>query len=251
MKTAIIVDDEASARETLSLMLGIYCPEVKVVAEAGSGKEALQRLSEYNPDIVFLDIHMPGMSGFDFLQHAENREFQTIITTAHDRYALKAIKYSAIDFLQKPIRIDELKGAVSKAISLNNPKDYRLEVFLEHYKNRFHQRLVIPHRKGFEIVNFIEIVRAQADRNYTKIHLANGESLLASRTLKHFEETLAPEGFMRVHHSHLINMNVIKNFNKETNQAVMMDGSVVEVARSKKSEFLNRLLMKYDAPVKG
>lgn len=246
MKRAMIVDDESNAREALRLMLEIYCPEIEVVTEAGSAKEALTELKIHGPEIVFLDIQMPGMNGFEFLQQAENRDFQTIITTAYDRYAMKAIKYSAIDFLLKPIRIDELKGAVSKAISLDNPKDYRLEVFLEHYKSNFHKRLVIPHRGGYDLVNFIEIIRAQADRNYTQIFLANGERVLASRTLKQYDEILTPEGFMRVHHSHLINMNLIKNYEKESAQITMVDGSTVEVARSKKSEFLNRMLRKYD-----
>lgn len=243
MTKVLIIDDESRARETLRLMLEIYCPQIEVVAEADGGKQALELLDKQTVDIVFLDINMPEMNGFEFLKAAEDKPFQTIITTAYDRYALKAIKYSAMDYLLKPIRIDELKAAVAKAISLKAPKDYRLEVFLEHYKNNFYQRLVVPHKGGYTMVNFIEIIRAQALRNYTQIFLTNGEELLSSKNLKEFDELLRPAGFMRVHHSHLINMQLVKSYDKASSKVELADGVWIEVARSRKSEFLNRVLL--------
>ena len=245
MIKTIIIDDEPRGRDTLKILLNKYCPEVSVTGEAGSVVEGFKLINKEAPDVVFLDIEMPGNNGFDLLEMFNSIPFKVIFTTAYDKYAIKAIKYSALDYLLKPIDIDELKEAVSR-IETNNRKDIgqaKYEALLNNIKSENKRKKVaIPDLEGLIFVFIDEIVRCESDSNYTYIYLINKKKITASRTLGDFEELFSEENFFRVHRSHLINLDHLKKYIKgEGGFAVMADDSRVEVSRRKKPEFLEVL----------
>jgi len=247
---AIIVDDEEFARENLKMIIDDFCEEVTVVGTAASAKDARKLVEEANPDLVFLDIMMPGEDGFSFLQSLEGRSFQVIFTTAFREYALKAIKESAIDYLEKPIDIEELQKAVQKAAKVLEEK--KTTVFSEDRITRILQEIaltnsvektVIPTRDGLAVVKNTDIIHLEADENYTTLYCVGGKKYVSSKSIKAFEDKLDPNMFFRVHKSHIINIaHHLKEFNRtEGNIAVMSDGKQVPVARRKLQEFLDKL----------
>ena len=241
MLTAIIIDDEPKGRLALKQKLLDYCPEVEVVGEAGDGAEGIKLIDKYGPAIVFLDIEMPRMDGFEMLNHLPEKKFQLIFTTAYDQYAIKAIKYAAFDYLLKPIDIEELKTAVSKvAAGTASQTEKKLATLQQNLgsKNSFN-KIAIPTLEGLLFFNISDIVHLEAQSNYTIIYFSNHPKLTASRTLKEFEELLPQDTFFRPHHSHLINLNYIKRYLKgDGGQIEMQNGNYVDVARRKKDEFL-------------
>lgn len=242
MITAIIIDDELKGRTALRQKLKDYCPGVKVLGEAESGAAGIKLIEAHHPKMVFLDIEMPHMNGFEMLKLVQPQNFHVIFTTAYDQYAIKAIKYAAFDYLLKPIDIEELQSAVMKAEQQNamNTTGERLETLIQNLsgKNPL-QKIAVPTMEGLLFFNLSDIIYMQAESNYTIIHFINHPKLVASRTLGDFEEILPSEMFYRPHNSYLINLNYIRRYIKgDGGQIEMENGHYVDVARRKKEEFI-------------
>lgn len=249
--SALIIDDEEFARENLRMLLEEYCPEVEIVGLAGSAKAAREMVEDHNPELVFLDIMMPGEDGFSFLQSVNERKFQVVFTTAFREHALRAIKENAIDYLEKPIDIEELQRAVGKAITQassgnksNSVSEERLnKVLKEIVLHNTVEKTIIPTKDGLAIVRNTEIIRLEAMENYTMIYCQGGKKYMSSRSIKAFEDRLDEHMFFRVHKSHIINIaHHLKEFlRNEGLIAVLSDGSQVPVARRKLQEFLDKI----------
>ena len=245
MITAIIIDDEQKGRNALKKKLMEYCPQVELLGEAENGGEGLTLIEKHEPAIVFLDIEMPMMNGFEMLQHLPTKNFHLIFTTAYDQYAIKAIKYAAFDYLLKPIDIEELQITIKKAeqqIALNNTAE-RLETLAHNLtgKNQF-QKIAIPTMEGLLFFNLSDIIYLEAESNYTTLHFVNHPKLIASRTMRDFEELLPSDMFFRTHNSYIINLNFIKRYLKgDGGQIEMQNGHFVDVARRKKEEFIKMI----------
>jgi two-component system LytT family response regulator len=243
MKTAIIIDDELKGRIALSQKLHDYCSDVRLVGEAESGEEGIKLIEKLKPDIVFLDIEMPRMDGFDMLHRLPQKNFDLIFTTAYDQYAIKAIKFAAFDYLLKPIDIEELKMAVSKSNAANRNTEKKLEVLDQNlFGKSTITKIAIPALEGLLFFNIGDIIHLEANRNYTIIYFNNTPKLIASKTLKEFEDMLPMDIFFRTHHSHLVNLNYIKRYIKgDGGQIEMYDGTYVDVSRRKKEDFLKAI----------
>jgi two-component system LytT family response regulator len=218
-----------------------YCPDVQVVAEATSGAEGIALIEAHQPQVVFLDIEMPRMDGFEMLHHIGNKGFHLIFTTAYDQYAIKAIRYAAFDYLLKPVDIDDLQKAIQR-IQRQSQSDTveKLETLEENLRLRKHfSKIAIPTLEGLLFFNIGDIIHLEAQSNYTVIHFNGHPRLIASRTLREFEDLLPQDTFFRTHHSHIINLQYIKRYIKgDGGQIEMQNGNFVDVARRKKEEFL-------------
>ncbi|MDO5977955.1 LytR/AlgR family response regulator transcription factor [Flavivirga spongiicola] len=238
MIRAILVDDEKGALETLSGMLSLFCKEVQVLGKAASANEARDLIKKYHPDLVFLDIRMPFENGFDLLESIDRHTFHVIFTTAYNNYALKAIKFSVLDYLLKPIDVEELQRAVSKVSKIAVNKE-QYSVFKAHQLNHEHEQILLPYKNGFQVVNYHEILRFEGERNYTYVYFLNGKRLLVAKTLKEYEELLKDYGFFRVHQSNIVNMKCVKGYiNGRGGKIQLIDNTEVDLARSRKKEFL-------------
>ena len=233
--TAIIVDDELHGRENLKKIIEMYCPEIRILDCADSANNAKKLVAVHHPDVVFLDINMPVLDGFDFLEEFDNRDFMVVFVTAHEEYGINAVKAAAVDYLLKPINIKELKQTIKKLLL---HKDKKLNVEPVHDQNK----LILPTSHGFEVLEFEKIIRLQAEGSYTKVVVKDGKSKLISRTLKEFEDTLPHEFFFRTHKSHLINLKFIKDYsNLSGNYVTMVDGSRIELSRRKAPDFIRKI----------
>jgi len=246
MIKAIIIEDEKKSAEVLIQLLQKNCPEIKVSVTAESVKEGIEVVRNLKPELIFLDVMMPDGSGFDVLEKISDLKFDVIFTTASEKFAVKAIKYSALDYLLKPIDAEELKTAVRKVLGRKNSisPEQNLRSLLENIKKSDEQysKITLPAGNAYEVVLVKDIIRCEANDNYTNVYLTGGKKFLVSGTLKHYEELLPEKEFVRVHHSHLINTSHMLRFLKEDGgYAVMSDGSKVEVSRRKREEFLKRL----------
>jgi two-component system, LytTR family, response regulator len=240
MLKALIVDDESKAREILQFHLETNVPEVSKIACAADVQEALRLIHAFQPDLVFLDIVMPHRNGFDLLNTLNDWDFDVVFTTAHDQYAIKAIRFSALDYLLKPIDPDELCAAVAR--HLEKRKDRPQQRFL--YRNFMDNlraprenefKLAIPTLDGTYFFRTPEIIRCQADRNYTVFHLTEQRRFISSKTLGEYEEILGVQGFLRVHKSHLVNLDFIDDFlGKDFIR--LRDNTEIEVARRRKED---------------
>lgn len=242
---ALIVDDEMHCRENLKMLVDDFCEGVSVAALAHSAAEARTLVEEHKPDVVFLDVMMPNEDGFAFLKSIVDRSFSVIFTTAHDEFALKAIKESAVDYLEKPINIDDLMAAVAKlqtkkpapAVDLN-----QLDALIKQASvSTKPQKLAVPTSHGLVMVNTEEIIHLEASESYTTLFLSTGKRLVSSKTIKVYEDHLSPSDFYRVHKSHIINVSHhLKEFNRtEGNMAIMSNGTHVPVSRRKVTEFVD------------
>ena len=243
MLNAIIVEDERRSRETLSGLLKLYCKNVNIIAEADGMQSGIEAIENNKPDVVFLDIQMPDGSGFRLLESLKDIDFDIIFTTAFDQFAIKAIKFSAIDYLLKPIFPDDLVAAVKKAEDRQDARNTRknVEVLLENIKKPETEapRIVLSTSERINVVKVHDILRCESDNYYTLFFFTNGNKLLLSKTLKENEELLGEYNFIRPHKSHLINVNYIKSFNKhEGGYILMTDGSQVPVSRRKKEKII-------------
>jgi two-component system LytT family response regulator len=243
MITAIIVDDEKLSRNALSIQLRKHCPAVKVLAECASAAEGLKAIQAQRPQVVFLDVEMPHMNGFEMLQLLEPISFEIIFTTGYDAYAIKAIKFSALDYLLKPIEKEELKKAVAKIEqSAQQMIPQQLDILLQQLTNKpmTLQKLALPTLEGFKLVALENIIRCESEGNYTHVFLKKTEKLLVSRQLKEIEELLEGHPFLRIHHSHVVNLNEITQYVRgEGGWVVMSDNTSVNVSRSRKEALLN------------
>jgi two-component system, LytTR family, response regulator len=238
---AVIVDDEPSARDTLGELILKYCSNVQLVASCGSVDEAATLIRQYMPDIVFLDVDMPVKDGFTLLKQPFETPFKTIFTTAYNQYALKAIKFSALDYLLKPIDIDELRAAVAKA-GLDGEPARQMEVLQSHLKNSPNKlnKIILPTQNGYSVELLDQVIRCESDSNYTIFHFTDNRKIAVCKVLKEYEELLQDHGFLRIHQSHLINIKHIRKYFKGSSPyLVMTDGEMVSIARNKKSDFLH------------
>lgn len=246
MLTAIIIDDETSSRNSLKQKLTNHCADIIVIGECENGEEGLEMLALKEPDIIFLDVEMPRMNGFTMLQQLENKNFEVIFITAYDQYAIKAIKFSALDYLVKPVEVDDLKAAVKKAAQKRKitAGNERLEMLLQNLRSdkKECQRIAIPSMEGLLFVETGNIIYLEAHSNYTCFYLSDNRKITVTKTLKDFEELLPPAIFIRIHHSYIINKNLVEKYIKgEGGQVVMKTGIVLDVARRKKEEFMKAI----------
>jgi two-component system LytT family response regulator len=244
--TAIIIDDEKNSRDSLQKKIIQYCPALSVVSLCENGEEGIHAIESLQPDMVFLDVEMPRMNGFNMLQQLKNRDFELIFTTAYDHYAIQAIRFSALDYLVKPIEAENLIQAVSRAMEKRKTpaSNQRIETLLYNLidEKKFPQRIAIPSLEGLQFIEIAGILYLEAKSNYTEIYLQYGPRLTVSKTLKDFDELLPPSLFIRIHHSHLINKNhVLKYLKGEGGQVVMRNGAILDVARRKKEEFMKAI----------
>lgn len=246
MLKAIIIDDEPNAREKMQLLLERYCKDVEVVAIARDATEGIATIQQHNPDLIFLDIEMPLLTGFDMLKQIPEINFEIIFTTAHDHYAIKAIKFSALDYLLKPIDLDQLQESVKKAAERRNEKNsaaqYRTLKENLHKQNAVMEQLAVPAQTGMIFIKVTDILYCEADSNYTKIFLINKQKIVSSRTLKEYEELLTDNGFIRIHHSHLVNRKYVVQYIKgEGGQVILNNGTSLAVSRRKREEVVEKL----------
>jgi two-component system LytT family response regulator len=239
----LVVDDEPMQRELLAEKIRKDFPQLHIVAECASAEEATLAVARHAPKLVFLDVEMPGMNGFEFLESLKVRNFAVIFTTSHAAYAVKAFRVAAVDFLLKPVLDAEFKAAVNRFFeSVKSEKQEHLDVLLKNLRSGNEQKIALPTSTGYVFVKLQEVVRLESQNTYTTFFMKDRQQIVVSRTLKDCEEMLSDSGFIRVHQSHMINLAYVKKFTRgEGGTVEMEDGSSVEVSRRKKEEFLEAL----------
>ncbi len=244
MLEAVIVDDEIKALQSLSWELTNFSNEINVVASFTDPFEALGYLDNHSPDCLFLDIEMPTMDGFQFIQKLKNKDFPVVITTAYNQYAIKALKNEAIDYLLKPIDTDDLKETIVK-IKKYNSKNYtaeRLEKILLNFNaSSIHKKITFNTDGKLLFLESDEILYAESDGNYSTIYLADGQKIVLTKKLKEVNELLPDDSFFRIHNSYIINLTKIKEFLKTDGYVVLQSNHKIPVSRQKKSDFLDLL----------
>ena len=236
----IIVEDEENSRVALFNMLTMFCDNIEVVEQVDSVPTAVQAIQIHQPDLVFLDIEMPGQNGFKLFDYFPKPNFEVIFTTAYDQYAVKAFRLAAADYLLKPVDLEELRAAIKKVIE---KKDYKVVqdkiTALKENLNNFFQKLALPTNEGFIFVEIRNIIRCEASGNYTHFFLKNKERIIVSKTLKVFAQILNDFNFFRISRSHLINLNYVKKYGRQKNPTITMeDGSILSLSENRKNEFL-------------
>jgi len=240
---SVIIDDEHDAVDFIDSIICEYCPGLEVVGKEYDVNEGVSVIREVKPDLVFLDVEMPHGTGFDLLVHFPEKEFDVIFITAFNHYAIKAIKFSAVDYILKPINVSEFIEAVNKVMQKRSSSTFRgnenIRALLENLRTAVPSRLAIPTSDGMEYLNPKEIIRIEADRSYSWFYLAGDRKILVSRNLKEFQDLLSDRHFFRPHNSHLINLKYVKKYiRKEGGYIEMKDGSDIPVSRNKKDLFL-------------
>lgn len=248
MIKALIIDDESKARNVLNHYLQKLVPEISEIKQADSVSKALSILETYRPDMVFLDVEMPHQNGFDFLMAQKQLTYDIVFTTAYNQYAIQAIRFSALDYLLKPVDPDDLRIAVDRHLTKVKQKFHEQKQQL--YDNLVQNiekkdvrdfRLAVPTSSGVHFFTLDEILRLEADKNYTSIHLIGRRPFVSSKTLKHFDEMLGEFNFIRTHKSHLVNPRHITQVTHNSQYVLLTDGSRIEVSRRKKEEVQQHL----------
>jgi len=230
----IIIDDEENSRSNTRAMLENYCPEIEIIAEAGSGIEGKKMIQELKPQVVFCDINMPGMTGLEMIDGLVHRDFCLIFLTAYSEHGINAVKAGAIDYLLKPLLLSELQGAVKKVVQHYEQKGGSTTAAGSNDKNL----VLINHSKGFTLIDYKDIIWLEASDNYTNLFLNTGKKIVASKTLKEFEAILPTNVFFRIHRSSLINIDFIKEYsNAEGGTIIMADGTSIQVSKARSQEF--------------
>jgi two-component system LytT family response regulator len=236
MMRTVIVDDELSNIENLEALLLKHCPQIKVVGSASNVEDAARQVNLQQPELLFLDIQMHGETGFDLLRLLPAKQLEVVFVTAFDHYGIQAIKFAALDYLLKPVDIDELMAAVSKAeITIKDKRtNQQLDLLLNHLKRDEKQvvKIALPQQKEIRYVSISDIVRCEADNTYTFFYLQNGDRVLISKSLKEYADLLEPNGFLRSHQSHLVNANFVKSWLKEDGGVLLLnDGSKIPISK--------------------
>ncbi len=247
MIKAVVIDDEINNQELISNLLKSYAENIQVVGLADSVESAYKTIQEHQPDLIFLDVQMPDGTGFDLLKKFEKINFKIIFVTAHQEFALEAFKYSALDYILKPLSPANLLAAVNKAEETmgSDELNMKLKILLnniaEPIKNK--KKIVLKTMERIYSVGLDDIIRFESDGGYTKVYLTDGKRITVSKTMKEYDDLLLDAGFLRVHHSHLINMNHLFCFEKAEGHVVMKDDSVVPVSNRKKDHLMELLNM--------
>ena len=240
MIKAVIIDDEINSRELLMNMLGRYCPDIQLVGQADDVPSGIVMIRKTTPDVVFLDIEMPGGDGFAILDDFSEIHFKIIFVTGYDQYAIKAIKYAALDYLLKPVEQNELKSAVEK-IQTNLPDQSAKLDFLHQVREDqtlLQNQILLPDHQGYHVIRFEEIIRIEAQGNYVQFFLKTGKSTLSSYPMNYYEELLPENQFYRIHKSHIINLHHINRIDSGRGGYVhMSDGGILEIAYRRKAAF--------------
>lgn len=241
---AVLVDDELYCTEVLAALLDKNCPEIEIIAEFNDPHRAVEFINENPPELLFLDIEMPRLNGFDLLERVRPVNFQVIFTTAYNQYALRAIKISALDYLLKPIDTEELLAAVQKAkLHQQSPHWNQFELMEQSRRNEEPLKTIaLSTMDGLHFVEVDQIVYCRSEGSYTQIHFINAEQILLSKPIREVEELLSSSGFLRVHHSYLINLSYVKKYLRgEGGEVIMKNGHQVPISRNKKAAFLERI----------
>lgn len=236
--TAILVDDEAHNRENLTALLGKHCPEIVLLGEAASVPEAFQLIKTASPEVVFLDIEMPNANGFALLELFEELPFKVVFVTAYDAYALKAIKFSASDYILKPIDHQELRQAVDLLLNEHRPTEVNRQS-LDSFLNQDEKKIALALSDEIRLISLGDIIRIEADNNYTKFFLQNGEEIVVSKHLGFYYDIIKDFGFMRVHQSHLVNQKYVDRYVKRDGGYLQLsNGDQVPISRTQKENLL-------------
>ncbi|MEM0997494.1 MAG: LytTR family DNA-binding domain-containing protein [Bacteroidota bacterium] len=242
----VIIDDEKDARYLLRHMIDRHLPQLDIVAEADDVDSGIDTLKRLRPDLVLLDIHLSSGDGFDILENIPDPQFEIVFLTAYDQYAIKAFQFSAFSYLLKPLMLRELRAVTERLVlRRESQRDTRghVKILVEQFRNSGQiRKIVIPHLGGFTLVELADLAYLSADGNYTHFHLANGEEIMSSRTLKSYESVLFEEGFFRIHQSFMINLNYVTAFQKGENTVRLRNGVVLQVSRTRKAAFVDRFL---------
>jgi len=244
MLRAILIDDEPECLRSLAHDLGQHCPGIEIVAQCDNGKEAIKEIHTHHPDVLFLDIDMPYINGFDLLEMVPNAEFEVIFTTAYDKYAIQAFRISAVDYLLKPIDIEALKEAVEKVRILREKGNSSRQIGfliqqLKDLESNNVRKVALPTFDGLEFIHMDDILYCQSDGAYSNVYFTDGSKLYISKTLRYLEDALCNFHFFRVHNSYIVNLNHVKKYSKtDGGLLVMSNGERVRVSRSKKDELL-------------
>lgn len=244
MKKAIIIDDENRTRDLIAKMINSFGLDIEAIPAGENVQSGIRAIQEHQPDIVFLDIQMPDGTGFDLLRAIPNKNFEVIFITAHEEFAIKAIKFSALDYILKPVDPEELKSAVERALQTMNHKrdESQFEALQNNISAQQKRRLVLKTQESVHVVDLDQIIRCESDRNYTSFHLTGNRKILVSKTLKEFEMLLIGYNFIRVQQSHLINLDFVDRYNKGNGGSVVMrDGSEVPLSPAKREIFFKIL----------
>jgi two-component system LytT family response regulator len=243
MIKAIIIDDDSNLRQGLLHLLKQLAPDIEVVGQVEEVAQGVNALHQLKPDVLFLDIQLTDGTGFDILEQFQKQfgkpNFQVIFITAHEQYALKAFRFSALDYLLKPIDLDDLQQVIEKIRkNKNQVSEYKnIEVLLEHLSQKTSsKRMALPTAEGIHLFDIKDIIRIESSDNYSIFYFKNNEKIMVSKTLKDYEDLLTPHGFERIHQSHLINMSYLKSFLKKDSYVVMIDGKQLPVAIRKKDK---------------
>jgi two-component system LytT family response regulator len=242
----VVIDDEPDAVNFISTIIKEYCPGLEVVGKANSVKEGIILINDVKPDLVFLDVEMPNGTGFDLLANFPEKNFDVVFITAFNHYAIRAIKFSAVDYILKPVNISEFIESVNKIIHRRKTKqsfgNENFEALLENLRTSYPSRLVIPTSDGREYLNPKDIIRIEADRSYSWFFINDKRKILVSRHLKEYQDLLNDRNFFRPHNSHLINLDFVKKFVRVDGGYIeMTDGAQVPISRSRKDLFLNHM----------
>lgn len=244
MLRAIIIDDEAKARRILESFITDYCPQVTITATAPDVVQGVKLIQKENPDIVFLDIEMPGYNGFQLLEFFDDISFEVIFVTAYSEFALKAFQVSAVDYLLKPLQIDQLVNAVNKAGKLRGSSliKQRLETLKTNLEEKKIKRIVVPVSEGSLFVDVKDITHLKAEGSYVNIFLKDGNNILVSKNIKDYENQLTvDEGFFRTHRSYLVNIHYIASISPDNTAATLKNKKTIAIARERKNDFFNFL----------
>jgi two-component system, LytTR family, response regulator len=244
MIKAIVIDDENRTRDLIVKMINSFGFEIEATAGGDNVKNGIESIEREKPDLVFLDIQMPDGTGFDLLKGVKNKDFEVVFITAHEEFAIKAIKFSALDYILKPIDQSELKAAVEKAIRTvgDRKEEVQFEALQQNINPSQKRRLVLKTQESVHVVDLENIIRCEADRNYTSFFLTGGKKILVSRTLKEYETLLTGHNFLRVQQSHLVNLDYVDRYDKGNGGSVVMkDGSEVPLSPAKRDIFFKIL----------
>jgi two-component system LytT family response regulator len=237
---AIIIEDEKDSRAILNTLLTKYCNDIEVIAEAENVREGVNLINLLSPDLVFLDIEMPFENGFHLFNYFEEVNFEVIFTTAYDEYALKAFRFAALDYLLKPINLEELRDAITRVNKKEDQAGYsnvRIQTMVYNLDHNF-QKIALPILNGLVFVDLDDIIYLEADNNYTVVHTINNKHVV-SKTLREYEAILNSVGFFRVNRSNLINAKFLKNYIKNTPPSIeLIDGTKFQLSNSRKKDFL-------------